>query len=132
MSHISLIKTKIVEKEFLLRALQDLGYSFEEGADLTVQGFGHKSEAVEIRIPTRLGWEIGFRKHGEVYEVVADWIGVGGKIQRKEFIQQVTQRYAYHVTRAKLEAQGFSMISEEVQEKGKDKGQIRLVLRRMD
>jgi hypothetical protein len=36
------------------------------------------------------------------------------------------QRYAYHVTLAKLESQGFTLVSEETG----DRDQIRLVLRR--
>ena len=42
-------------------------------------------------------------------------------------MQTVHQRYAYHATRAKLEAQGFDLV-EETQEEG---GRIHLRLRRM-
>ncbi len=124
MSHISRIKTKIVEKEYLLKALADLGYSVEEG-DVSLNGFRVAGTPVEIKIPLRFSYPIGFRRSGETYEIVADWWGVRG-VKRADFVNQVTQRYAYHVTRARLEEQGFDLI-EEVQEKG----QIRLVLRRM-
>ena len=36
MSHFSRIKTQMVEKEYLLLALKDAGYSCEEGEHLTV------------------------------------------------------------------------------------------------
>lgn len=125
MSHFSRLKTQIVEKEFLLMALDDLGYAHEEG-QLSVRGFGGQQMTVEVKVPVRLSNDIGFRKSGENYEIVADWWGVRG-IKEKEFAQKVMQRYAYHVTRAKLEQQGFALVEEQV----KETGQIHLVLRRM-
>ena len=58
--------------------------------------------------------------------MVADWWGVRG-VNKTTFLQEITRRYAYHAAREKLEAQGFSLVSEEVQEDE----QIHLVLRRM-
>lgn len=112
MSHISRIKTQIVEKELLVKALQDLGYPVEEGEK-------------NVKVAIRFSYPITFERRDQTYEIVADWWGVRG-VKRPEFVQQVTQRYAYHATRAKLEEQGFDLI-EEVQEKG----EIRLVLRRI-
>jgi hypothetical protein len=127
MSHFTRIKTQMVEKQFLLQALKDLGYAYEEG-EVDVRGFAAARAKAEIKVRAGglLGREIGFRKAGESYEIVADWWGLGGP-KREEFQQQVTQRYAYHAARAKLEAQGFNLITEEVEQDG----QIRLVLRRM-
>ena len=124
MSHISHVKTQMVEKEFLIQALKDLGYSYEEG-DLEIQGTGGKKARVDVKINLRLSFDIGFQKKGEAYEIVADWYGVRG-LKKKEFTEKVMQRYAYCATRAKLEEQGFTLVSEEVGEKGK----IHLVLRR--
>lgn len=124
MSHISHIKTLMVEKEFLIQALKDLGYSFEEG-DLMIQGTGGKKAHVAIKINLKLSLDIGFQKNGEAYEIIADWYGVRG-LKKKEFTDKVMQRYAYIATRAKLEEQGFALVSEEAGEKGK----IHLVLRR--
>jgi len=82
---------------------------------------------VEIKIPTKSpGYDIGFRRAGNAYEIVADWWGIRD-INQTQFLQQVTQRYAYHAARAKLEAQGFALVNEEVQEGER----IHLVLRRM-
>ena len=124
MSHISHVKTQMVEKEFLIQALKDLGYAYEEG-DLEIKGTGGKKAHVAIKINLRLSLDIGFQKNGDAYEIVADWYGVRG-LKKKEFTEKVAQRYAYAATRAKLEEQGFSLVSEEVGEKGK----IHLVLRR--
>ncbi len=124
MSHISHIKTRMVEKEFLIQAIKDLGYSYEEG-DLEIQGTGGKKAPVAIKINLRLSLDIGFQKNGTAYEIIADWYGVRG-LKKKEFTEKIIQRYAYIATRAKLEEQGFTLVSEEVGEKGK----IHLVLRR--
>jgi hypothetical protein len=124
MSHFSRLKTLIVEKELLILALKDLGYQPEEG-NVEIRGFGGKQTAVEMKINRKYGYDIGFRKNDETYEVVADWFGVHG-IHEKEFVQQLNQRYAYHAACTKLEEQGFSLTSEDVQSDGR----IRLVLRR--
>ena len=90
-----------------------------------MSGFGEKTQ-VDIKIHMRLSYDIGLRSTPNGYEIVADWWGVRG-VKRQELTDKLMQRYAYHATRAKLEEQGFSLVSEENQENG----QIRLVLRRV-
>jgi hypothetical protein len=125
MSHFSRIQTQMAEKEFVLKALKDMGFTFQEG-DQQVMGFAGQKSQVEIRIPLKMSYDIGLRKKGAAYEIVADWFGVHG-INQKEFTNKLMQRYAYHATRSKLEQQGFDMIEEQVEETG----QIRITLRRM-
>ncbi|HXG10500.1 MAG TPA: DUF1257 domain-containing protein [Gemmataceae bacterium] len=126
MSHFSMLRTTLVEKEFLLRALEDLGFRPEVGT-VQVRGFGGNRTLAEIRVPTKNpGYDIGFRKAGEAYEMVADWWGIRD-LSPQELLERLAQRYAYHATRAKLEEQGFTLVSEET---NKD-GQIHLVLRRL-
>ncbi len=124
MSHISRIKTKMEVKEYVLQALKDLGYSYEEGSQ-TINSVGDRMQ-VDIKIHLRMSYDIGLRSTPNGYEIVADWWGVRG-VKQKEFSDKLMQRYAYLATKAKLEEQGFSLVSEENQ---KD-GQIRLVLRRV-
>lgn len=124
MSHISKIKTKMMEKDFVIKSIQDLGYDFEVG-DLSIKGLGQHAD-VEIKIKIPFSNDIGLRKSGEAYEIVADWWGVRG-IKQNQFANSLMQRYAYHATISKLEEQGFTLVSEEV----KEKEQIHLVLRRM-
>jgi hypothetical protein len=124
MSHFSRLKTQMIEKEFLLKALLDMGYEYEEG-DVKVTGFQNEETPVEIRVPLRNSYDIGFRKTRDHYEIVADWWGVTG-IKQKDFTNILMQRYAYHATLTKLEQQGFTLVNEE----SGDKGQIRLVMRR--
>ncbi len=125
MSHFSTIKTQITDKDFVLMAIKDLGFTYEEG-EQEVKAFGGQKTPVDIRIKLPMSYDIGLRKRGDHYEIVADWFGVRG-ISQKDFTQRLTQRYAYHAARAKLEQQGFDMVEEKVEETG----QIRIVLRRM-
>jgi len=116
----------MVEKSYLMQALADLGYTCEEG-HVEIRGFGGNRTRVEIRVTTKNpGYDIGFRDAGNVYEIVADWWGIRDT-NREQCLQQVLQRYAYHAARAKLEEQGFTLVSEEVQ----DGERVHLVLRRM-
>ena len=126
MSHFSRVRTKMAEREFVTKALDDLGYTYEVG-DLKIGGFGSARTPVEIKVSTGiLKRSVGFRKSGDHYELVGDWYGLG-KFGRKDFLNKLTQRYAYHAAKDKLAGQDFSMVSEEVD----DKGRIHLVLRRM-
>ncbi len=125
MSHFSRIQTQFIEKEYIKQAIKDLGFTYEEGEQV-VSGFGGQKTPVDIRIKLPLSYDIGLRKKGSSYEIVADWFGVRG-INREDFTHRLSQRYAYHAAREKLEQQGFSMVEEKVEETG----QIRIVLRRM-
>ena len=127
MSHFTTIKTKMVEKGPLLQALRDLGHAPEEGP-VEIRGYEGHRMTVDVKIPTaNPEYDIGFRKVKGVYECVADWFGLPS-LDKDKFLAQLGQRYAYHAARAKLEEQGFALVSEEV---GKN-GRIHLVLRRMN
>ena len=122
MSHISRIRTQITDLELLLQALKDLGYQPETGEKLTVAG----TAEVDVKVPMRMSFDIGFKKTWNYYSIIADWWGVRG-ITQKEFTEKVSQRYAYCAAMQKLQEQGFDLVSQETGEKG----EIRLVLRRM-
>lgn len=126
MSHFTSMKTSLIERDFLLPALRDLGYQPEEG-EVAIRGYRGQQTPVQIKIPTaNRGYDLGFRAGAEGWELVGDWYGIRD-ISQAEFLQRLTQRYAYHATVHKLQEQGFTVASEEKQ---KD-GQIHLVLRRM-
>jgi len=112
MSHFTRMKTQVMEKEYLLRALTDLGYACQEG-QVEIRGYGGNRTCVDIKVATKNpGYDIGFRKAGNAYEIVADWWGIRD-INQARLLQQVTQRYAYHAARAKLEEQGFALVNQE-------------------
>jgi hypothetical protein len=125
MSHFSRIKTQMIEEEYLIQALESMGYEWERGP-MDIRDFWGKRTTVAIKVASgNKGYDIGFRKAGDAYEIVADWWGIKG-IQSKDFQQQLVQRYAYHAARSSLENQGFDLVAEE-----KQAGQgIRLLLRR--
>ncbi len=126
MSHFTRLRTKLVERRFLLAALDDLGLSYEEG-DVSVRGLGGATTKAEIRVPTSdPRFDLGFVSEAGAYEVVADWFGVKDWTQ-EELVSSLTRRYAYHAARENLEREGFGLVTEEVQPDGR----IHLVLRRM-
>ena len=49
MSHFTRLKTQIVEQEYLLKALQDLGHSVEQG-DVRVRAVGGSAQKAELKI----------------------------------------------------------------------------------
>lgn len=125
MSHFTTVQTQMVDPAFLKAALADLGYEPAEG-DLRVRGFAGGQTPAQIKVAANAGYDIGFVRAGERFEVVADWYGIRD-VTQEAFVARVCQRYAYHAARAKLEEQGFALVSEEQQQGG----QIRLVLRRL-
>ena len=126
MSHFTTLKTRIVSKKHLTQALKDLEIQYEEG-DLEIRGYEGIRAAVEIRIPTsNPDYQLGFRKQGDTYELVADWHGIK-EIDQSKFLGRITQRYAYRVAKEQVEQQDFTVVEEEVQADHT----IRITVRRM-
>lgn len=125
MSHFTTIKTKIIDKEYLKKALNELGYSYEEGK-FKCSGFGGQETEVEIKVKQKEGYDFGFRKEGQVYVLVGDWWGIKD-IDKDEFVNQLTQLYAYHLVKNQLVSKDFTLVEEKVDEKGT----IEIKVRRM-
>ncbi|MEW6279298.1 MAG: DUF1257 domain-containing protein [Candidatus Eremiobacterota bacterium] len=125
MSHFTYVRTQLVASGFLKKGLQDLGYAVEEMC--TVSG-DQGVVRVDYRVTTPQGAQVGFVRKGEEepYSLVADWYRVRD-LEPTDFLQRLSQRYAYHATRDVMERQGFDLVAEE---KTRD-GQIRLTLRRI-
>ena len=126
MSHFTTLKTRIVSREHLKQALEDLQIVYQEG-DLEIRGYQGIRTPVEIRIPTsNPDYQMGFRKQAGTYELVGDWYGIKD-VKQDEFLGKVAQRYAYRVAKEQLEQQNFTVIEEQV-----DADQtIRITVRRM-
>lgn len=116
MSHFLKIRTQIREREPLIQALRDLNCQFQEGQNLVVRGFAGNKETAEVVINTGSKYDIGFRRQGQEYEVIADWWGVerNTSIRQQSFIAQVSQRYSYNLI--KEQAREQYLIVEEEQE----------------
>ena len=78
MSHFVILRTDLREREHLLGALEDLGYTVREGDSIRLRGDSRQEESAEIVIDTACDHEIGFRQRGRHYEVVADWYNIEG------------------------------------------------------
>ncbi len=126
MSHFTRLKIRLKDKAALIAALEQMGYTVSDSPG-AIRGFGGAKHRVDFKFrPSRSSYEIGFQATPDGYEIVADWWGVRG-LKANEFTRQLTQRYATILARQRLEAQGFTLAGEEVDEKGC----IHLRLRRM-
>ncbi len=119
MSHFVTLRTEISERENLLAALKDLGYSFSEGEKIRLISDNRADESAEIVVETGCDYQIGFRQCGNHYEMVADWYNIERmtSLRRQTFLQQLTQRYAYNIVCDQAREQNL-IIEEERQEGG--------------
>ena len=124
MSHFSRVTTKVVDLLYLKRALDDMNMEFQEGRT-KIRGYLGRKMTVDVKVETSDGYDIGFVKNGDTYEVVADWEMVRS-FRQDSFVQEVTRRYAYHVVKDQLEGQDFSVVTENRQGEA-----VSLTLRRM-
>jgi hypothetical protein len=119
MSHFSTIKTQFVSEEHLKKALQEVRAEFGLGAvreNAQVGGFSGGKTPAQLVVSTRnQGYDIGFRKEGDTFSLVADWYGIRD-INQEALTSRLQQRYAYGVVRENLEQKGFSLVEEEVKQ----------------
>lgn len=114
MSHFTTIKVQIKNGEILHQVLQELGYQVEYNT--TVRGYqGHTTQA-EYVIRQQNGYDLGFRRLGENYEITADFWGA--RINQQEFVNSITKKYAYKTLMSTVQEQGFNVEEEEVLEDG--------------
>lgn len=109
MSHFTTIKVQIKNGEILHQCLQELGYKVE--CDTQVRGYNGDLTDAEYVIRQPNGYDLGFRRNGENYELVADFWGA--RINRKEFIDSIGQKYAHKTLMATVKAEGFNVEEEE-------------------
>ncbi len=114
MSHFTTIKVQIKNGEILQGVLQELGHQVEQNT--TVRGYqGNKTNA-EYVIRQNNGYDLGFRRDGENYELVADFWGA--RINQQDFVNSILHKYAHKTLMATVEEQGFNVEEEEVLEDG--------------
>jgi Protein of unknown function (DUF1257) len=134
MSHFTTLRTQIREIDALVKALADVGFKKVEVHEPAehLRGFlgDRRKQTAEVIIRKRYigpgSNDIGF-KRGSTGTFDAIISGYDRARYSQAWLNRLTQRYAYHVARAKLAEQGFDLISEENQQDGR----IHLVLRRM-
>ena len=134
MSHFTKLRTRIVDIDALLKALSEVGFNTVETHEIAQNLRGYlgdkRKQTAEVIIRRkfigRASNDIGFkrREDGTFDAIISDY---DRKKYSEGWLSRLTQRYAYHAARAKLEEQGFSLVTEEVEEGER----IHLVLRRM-
>ena len=114
MSHFTTIKVQIKQGQILHQVLQELGYEVEQNTK--VRGYIGNTTQAEYVIRQKNGYDLGFRKQGENYELVADFWGA--KINQEEFVNNITQKYAHKTLIETIQTEGFNIEEEEVLEDG--------------
>lgn len=114
MSHFTTIKIQIKNGKILHQVLQELGYEVE--CNTKVRGFIGQKTSAEYVIRQKNGYDLGFRLNGESYEIVADFWGA--KINQKEFVNSISQKYAHKTLMQSVQEQGFDVEEESVLEDG--------------
>ena len=112
MSHFSKVKTKIKDKDTLLKALVLLGEKVGLERELKVggkHGVGHETVQVEVN----LGNDIGFRWNEEdkIYELITDLQTWNKPISVQRFLDKITQQYALQTVTKSAEEEGFTVES---------------------
>lgn len=133
MSHFTVIKTQISDIEGLVKALDDSGFKqveiYAEAQNLYGYTGDKRSQTAEVIIRRKYVGEasndIGFKRQPDgVFEAIIS--AYDRHKYSSAWLEQLTQRYSYHVAKAKLTAQGFDLVTEEKQTDGR----IHLVARR--
>jgi Protein of unknown function (DUF1257) len=133
-SHFSTLRTRITDAKALVQALADLGFSQVEVHEAAQHLYGYQGDVrpqtAEVIIRRRfigsLSNDLGFKRGGDgTFEaIISDY---DQRQYSQSWLDRLSQRYAYHAARTKLEEQGFALVAEETRQDG----QIHLVLRRM-
>lgn len=110
MSHFTTIKVQIKRGEILHQVLQELNYQVE--CNTNVRGYRGDTTQAEYVIRQNNGYDLGFRRSGENYEIVADFWGA--KINQQQFVNSISQKYAHKTLMATVQEQGFNVEDEEV------------------
>lgn len=135
MSHYTVLRTQFVDVDALVKALADLGFAHVEVHEKPrhLRGWlgGVRLNTAEIIIRRKyvgkVSNDIGFKRQKD-----GTFTAIISKYDRYRFryndawMGRLAQRYAYHVTLAKLTEQGFELVTEK-----QEQGRIHLTLRQM-
>jgi len=123
MSHFTKLKTKILDKECLLKALKSLNYVIEE--DSKIRGYNRRTRNGNVVIKTNGDYDVGFvRKSTDLpFQILADWYGAAQAIgcSRKEFINKIQKEYATTKVLLELRKKGYRIKSRSISNTGEIK-----------
>lgn len=108
MSHFSTIKTKLKDRDALLKALLVIGLPVDTNQELD-NPVGH--EHAKVFCDITLGTDIGFRLNSQTntYELVTDIQTWNHSVPPKRMIEKITQEYAIELVTREVRDQDFSV-----------------------
>ena len=108
MSHFSTIKTKLKDRDALLKALLVMGLPVDVNKELE-NPVGH--EHTKVHCDITLGTDIGFRwnRNTESYELVTDIQTWNHPVPPKRMIDKITQEYATEIITREVKKKGFEV-----------------------
>ena len=114
MSHFSTIAIEIKNGDLLKQTLKELGYLVQENT--LARCYLGSTTIAEYVIPMPNGYDIGFRRVGDRYEMITDLYGVALNVE--EFLAAVHQQYATKIVLQSASQQGFAIEQQEILEDG--------------
>ena len=129
MSHFSTVKTELRQLEPLVQALEDLGYTPEQG-EKPVRGYRGQTVTADLAVAMQEGGDLGFRWNDQTgaYELVTDLDLWKQTIPIERFLAKLTQRYALNHVLLATDREGFQVSEQRVTQDGS----IELVVTRWD
>ena len=126
MSHFTKLKTQILDRKCLLKALKNLNYVFEEHS--TIRGYNRRTRKADIVIKTNGSYDVGFvrKSNLEPFQIIADWYGAAQAVgcSRKDFINKIQREYATTKVLYELRKKGYRIRSRSIT----DTGEIKLLV----
>lgn len=124
MSHLTQIKTNIIDSSALTNALTSLNINWEYGPTKITSFYG-KNQTVDILIKQKNNFNMGFIKQNEEYQLVGDLQYWDNDYTVESFLDQLKQQYAYQIIMRETEDKGFEKLQEKC-----ENGTIKLVVQR--
>ena len=110
MSHFTCVKTKIKKKDFLIKALNTLGYEAQENVLLdNPDDHDHKQWNVEVAVTNDVGFK---RSQDGTLELVAELDAWDLDVPVSRFIDKLTQQYAIENIKTQTVEKGYDVESE--------------------
>src|SRR6185369_10335749 len=117
MSHFTKVETKINDLVALRKALDQLGWKYQH-AEAGVEVRGYRGQTMKAELSIDMGkYDVGVVKtEAGTYELVADWWGVETTrgLTEQEVAKEINQKYAYQRVVAAVEAEGYSIDTNQV------------------
>lgn len=110
MSHFTSIVTKLYDKSTLEKSLKDLNVPLTVALpNELIEVRGHRGEKTqaEFMIKQDNGYDFGFVKNGETYELVADMQFWQQSVPIEVFLDRLTQRYSLNTILDHATEKGF-------------------------